>query len=65
MASCYKGLFYPDQIFSKEQIINTVYKKNEKIINERTVDVHIKNLRKKSACPPPRMMSMSLTKYGW
>ncbi|WP_066307428.1 response regulator transcription factor [Bacillus sp. FJAT-29814] len=45
----YLFMTHPDQIFSREQIINTVYKKNEKIINERTVDVHIKNLREKIA----------------
>lgn len=43
----YLFMTHPDQIFSREQIINTIYKKNEKIINERTVDVHIKNLREK------------------
>uniref|UniRef100_A0A942YDG0 Response regulator transcription factor n=1 Tax=Neobacillus citreus TaxID=2833578 RepID=A0A942YDG0_9BACI len=45
----YLFMTHPDQIFSREQIINTVYKKNEKVINERTVDVHIKNLREKIA----------------
>ncbi|WP_442598580.1 response regulator transcription factor [Neobacillus sp. D3-1R] len=45
----YLFMTHPDQIFSREQIINTIYKKNEKVINERTVDVHIKNLREKIA----------------
>lgn len=45
----YLFMTHPDQIFSREHIINTVYKKNEKVINERTVDVHIKNLREKIA----------------
>lgn len=38
---------HPDQIFSREQIINAIYQKNEKVINERTIDVHIKHLREK------------------
>lgn len=45
----YLFMTHPDQILSREQIINTIYKKNEKIINERTVDVHIKHLREKIA----------------
>lgn len=45
----YLFMTHPDQIFSREQIINIIYKKNEKVINERTVDVHIKNLREKIA----------------
>ena len=43
----YLFMTHPDQILSREQIINTIYKKNEKVINERTVDVHIKHLREK------------------
>lgn len=45
----YLFMTHPDQFLSREQIINTIYKKNEKVINERTVDVHIKNLREKIA----------------
>jgi DNA-binding response OmpR family regulator len=45
----YLFLTHPDQILSREQIINTIYKKSEKAINERTVDVHIKHLREKIA----------------
>ncbi|HYK75252.1 MAG TPA: response regulator transcription factor [Pseudoneobacillus sp.] len=45
----YLFMTHPDQLLSREQIINTIYKTNEKVINERTVDVHIKNLREKIA----------------
>jgi DNA-binding response OmpR family regulator len=38
---------HPDQILSREQIIDTIYNNNEKTINERTIDVHIRNLRAK------------------
>ncbi|MFE8698357.1 response regulator transcription factor [Cytobacillus sp. FJAT-53684] len=40
---------HPDQILSREQIINEIYKKNERVVNERTVDVHIRHLRGKIA----------------
>ncbi|MBP2242764.1 DNA-binding response OmpR family regulator [Cytobacillus eiseniae] len=45
----YLFMTHPDQILSREQIINEMYKNNEKVINERTVDVHIKHLREKIA----------------
>lgn len=45
----YVFMTQPDQVFSREQLINAIYKKAEKAINERTVDVHIKNLREKIA----------------
>lgn len=45
----YLFMTHPDQIFSRDQIINTIYKTNEKAINERTVDVHIRHLREKIA----------------
>lgn len=46
----YVFMTHPDQILTREQLINLVYKKEEKIIHERTVDVHIKNLREKLGC---------------
>ncbi|MFD2446943.1 response regulator transcription factor [Bacillus sp. CGMCC 1.16607] len=45
----YLFMTHPDQIFTREQMINTIYKTSEKIINERTVDVHIRHLREKIA----------------
>ncbi|MDM5228103.1 response regulator transcription factor [Cytobacillus sp. NJ13] len=45
----YVFMTHPDQALSREQIINTIYIKGEKAINERTVDVHIKHLRDKIA----------------
>ncbi|MBS4190019.1 response regulator transcription factor [Bacillus sp. FJAT-49705] len=45
----YQFMTHPDQVFSREQLITLVYKNEEKLINERTVDVHIKNLREKIA----------------
>lgn len=47
----YKLLLYfmqhPNQVLTREQIINIFYENGEKTINDRTVDVHIKHLRSK------------------
>lgn len=45
----YLFMTHPDQVLTREQIISSIYNKEEKLINERTVDVHIKNLREKIA----------------
>lgn len=38
---------HPNQILSREQILDTLYPNQEKIVMERTVDVHIGKLREK------------------
>lgn len=38
---------HPGQILSRTQILNSIYANNEKAVTERTIDVHIKNLREK------------------
>ncbi len=38
---------HPNQILSREQILDTLYPNQEKIVIERTVDVHIGKLREK------------------
>lgn len=45
----YLFMTHPDQVFSREQIISLIYKNEEKAINERTIDVHVKHLREKIA----------------
>ncbi|MBU8880987.1 response regulator transcription factor [Bacillus sp. FJAT-29790] len=45
----YLFMTHPDQVLTREQIITTIYNNEEKIINERTIDVHIKHLREKIA----------------
>lgn len=45
----YLFMTHPDQVLTREQIISCIYDKEERLINERTVDVHIKNLREKIA----------------
>ncbi|WP_373270880.1 MULTISPECIES: response regulator transcription factor [Bacillus] len=38
---------HPGQILSRPQILDFIYEKSEKNVTERTIDVHIKNLREK------------------
>ncbi|MBM7647464.1 two-component system alkaline phosphatase synthesis response regulator PhoP [Bacillus ectoiniformans] len=38
---------HPDQVLSREQILNFVYENNERAVSDRTIDVHIKHLREK------------------
>ncbi|WP_379670275.1 response regulator transcription factor [Pueribacillus sp. YX66] len=38
---------HPNQILSREQILDTLYPNQEKVVIERTVDVHIGKLREK------------------
>ncbi|MCM3571252.1 response regulator transcription factor [Neobacillus mesonae] len=38
---------HPEQVLSREQILTFIYEKNERSVSERTIDVHIKNLREK------------------
>lgn len=45
----YLFMTHPDQVFTREQIISIIYKNEEKAINERTIDVHVKHLREKIA----------------
>ncbi|MEW4282321.1 response regulator transcription factor [Priestia koreensis] len=37
----------PGHIFTREQLLNALYPTHEKDVNDRTIDVHIKNLREK------------------
>ncbi|MEH6944284.1 response regulator transcription factor [Bacillus sp. JJ722] len=47
----YKMLLYfmmnPNQVITREQMINNLYEDGQKAINDRTIDVHIKHLRSK------------------
>ena len=38
---------HPGQILTREQLLTFIYSNNEKTVTERTVDVHIRNLREK------------------
>lgn len=38
---------HPNQVFSREQLLQILYPLHEKDIYERTIDVHVKNIREK------------------
>lgn len=38
---------HPGQVFSRNQLMDSMYPENDVLVIDRTVDVHIKNLRKK------------------
>jgi len=38
---------HPGQVFSRDRLINQIYNQNDEVIFDRTIDVHIKNLRRK------------------
>lgn len=38
---------HPGQVLSREQILDSIYEKSEKTVTDRTIDVHIKNVREK------------------
>ncbi len=44
----------PGQVFSREQLMENLYESNSKIVFDRTMDVHIKNLRKKLGDNPKK-----------
>ncbi|MFB4163946.1 response regulator transcription factor [Alteribacillus sp. JSM 102045] len=43
----YHFMRYPNTLFSREQLLEQVYPLTENIVQDRTVDVHIKHLREK------------------
>ncbi|MBS4174485.1 response regulator transcription factor [Bacillus sp. FJAT-49736] len=40
-------MHHPGQVLSRGQILDSIYENNEKEVTDRTIDVHIKNLREK------------------
>jgi len=38
---------HPGQVLSRTQILDSIYENNERDVTDRTIDVHIKNLREK------------------
>ncbi len=44
---------HPGQVFSRDQLINVIYK-DYRVVSDRTVDTHVKNLRQKLAMASPK-----------
>lgn len=50
----YMFMKHPNQVLSRKQILDYIYTHNEKVVTERTIDVHIKNLRDKMKYKVPK-----------
>jgi DNA-binding response OmpR family regulator len=44
----------PGRVFTREQLMASIYKSDAKLVFDRTIDVHIKNLRKKLGDNPKK-----------
>ena len=60
---------HPGRIYTRDQLIDAMYR-DERVVSDRTVDSHIKKIRKKiSAVQPDREVIHSLYgvgyKYEW
>lgn len=56
---------HPDQILSREQILTLIYENNEKAVSDRTIDVHIKNLREKIKDKTPKDYIQTVRGMGY
>jgi DNA-binding response OmpR family regulator len=56
---------HPDQVLSREQILTFIYEKNEKVVSDRTIDVHIKNLREKIKEKTPKDYIQTIRGMGY
>jgi DNA-binding response OmpR family regulator len=56
---------HPDQVLSREQILTFIYEKSEKIVSDRTIDVHIKNLREKIKEKTPKDYIQTVRGMGY
>lgn len=55
----------PDQVLSREQILTSIYEKNEKSVSDRTIDVHIKHLREKIKEKTPKDYIQTVRGMGY
>ncbi|MDQ0230730.1 response regulator transcription factor [Metabacillus malikii] len=56
---------HPNQILSREQILQLIYEKNEKVVSDRTIDVHIKHLREKIKEKTPKDYIQTVRGMGY
>lgn len=56
---------HPDQVLSREQILTFIYEYNEKAVSDRTIDVHIKNLREKIKEKTPKEYIQTIRGMGY
>jgi DNA-binding response OmpR family regulator len=55
----------PNQILTREQILDNIYENSEKIVSDRTIDVHIKNLREKLRKKTPKDYIQTVRGMGY
>ncbi|MBT2709450.1 response regulator transcription factor [Pseudomonas sp. ISL-84] len=56
---------HPNQVLSREQILNYIYENNQKAVSERTIDVHIKHLREKVKEKTPKDYIQTVRGMGY
>jgi DNA-binding response OmpR family regulator len=56
---------HPGQVLSRTQILDSIYENNEKAVTERTIDVHIKNLRDKIKEQTPKDYIQTVRGMGY
>lgn len=56
---------HPDQVLSREQILNSIYENHEKAVSDRTIDVHIKHLREKIKAHSPKDYIQTVRGMGY
>lgn len=56
---------HPDQVLSRDQILNFIYENNEKVVSDRTIDVHIKHLRGKIREKTPKDYIQTVRGMGY
>lgn len=56
---------HPDQVLSREQILTFIYQNNERVVSDRTIDVHIKHLREKIKEKSPKDYIQTVRGMGY
>ena len=56
---------HPNQVLTREQILNLIYENNEKAVSDRTIDVHIKHLREKIKEKTPKEYIQTVRGMGY
>ncbi|MGD6993827.1 response regulator transcription factor [Sutcliffiella horikoshii] len=54
-----------DQVLTREQILNSIYEHHEKMVSDRTIDVHIKHLREKIKMYTPKDYIQTVRGMGY
>ncbi|TLS38013.1 response regulator transcription factor [Pseudalkalibacillus caeni] len=56
---------HPNQILSREQMLEALYTEQQKFVSERTIDVHIKSLREKIPIEEPSPLIETVRSMGY